>query len=66
MKKTHGTLQGSILRRIKGRGSDWAFTPGDLVDLGDPRSVGKVLPRLIQVGTLSLPKVPAPDMSVPW
>lgn len=52
MKKTYGNLQGSVLRRIKGKGSDWAFTPSDLADLGDPRSVGKVLTRLIQVGTI--------------
>ncbi len=52
MKKNYGNLQGSVLRRIKGKGSDWAFTPSDLADLGDPRSVGKVLTRLIQVGTI--------------
>ena len=52
MKHAYGTLQNSVLRRIKGKGSDWAFTPSDLADLGDPRSVGKVLTRLIQAGTV--------------
>jgi len=52
MKHTYGTLQGSVIRRIKGKGADWAFTPSDFADLGDPRSVGKVFTRLIQAGTI--------------
>lgn len=52
MKKDYGSLHGSIQRRIRGKGSDWAFTPGDMADLGEPRSVGKVLTRLVRAGTI--------------
>ncbi len=52
MKNAYGTLQNSILRRIKSKGAEWAFTPSDLADFGDPRSVGKALTRLVQDGTI--------------
>ncbi len=52
MRPNYGMLQSAILRRLKARGQGWAFTPSDLADFGDPRSVGKVLTRLIQAGTI--------------
>ena len=52
MKTAYGDLQRSIVRRIKHKGADWAFTPSDLADLGDPRSVGKALTRLVQTGSI--------------
>jgi len=52
MKTLYGDLQSSVLRRIKGKGPDWAFTPSDFADFGDPRSVGKTLTRLVRAGTI--------------
>jgi len=52
MKTPYGDLQSRLLRRIKGKGQDWAFTPSDFADFGDPRSVGKTLTRLVRVGTI--------------
>jgi hypothetical protein len=37
-----------ILRRIKAKGPGWAFTPHDFADLGDPRSIGMALTRLMR------------------
>ena len=42
------TLQDRILRRIGAKGAGWAFTPSDFADLGDPRSVGMILTRLVR------------------
>lgn len=50
--QTRGSLQDSILRRIRAKGASWAFTPGDFADLGDPRSVGMVLTRLHRAGRI--------------
>jgi len=52
MKTPYGDLQSRLLRRIKGKGPDWAFTPSDFADFGDPRSVGKTLTRLVRAGTI--------------
>lgn len=48
----YGELRASMMRRIRGKGPDWAFTPGDFADLGDPRSVGMVLTRLVKDGKI--------------
>ncbi|MBK8478028.1 MAG: type IV toxin-antitoxin system AbiEi family antitoxin domain-containing protein [Opitutaceae bacterium] len=52
MKTNYGDLQSGLLRRINGKGPDWAFTPSDFADFGDPRSVGKGLTRLVKIGTI--------------
>lgn len=41
-----------ILRRIASKGAGWAFTPHDFTDIGDPRSVGMVLTRLVRDGKI--------------
>ena len=41
-----------ILRRIARKGRGWAFTPHDFADLGDPRSVGMALTRLVRDGKI--------------
>jgi hypothetical protein len=50
MKKAYGVLRKSIERRLKTKTGDRAFTPSDLADLGDPRSVGKELTRMVKSG----------------
>lgn len=52
MRTNYGDLQSGLLRRINGKGPDWAFTPSDFADFGDPRSVGKGLTRLVKLGTI--------------
>ena len=52
MKKAYGVLRKSIERRLKTKTGDWAFTPSDLADLGDPRSVGKELTRMVKSGKI--------------
>ncbi|PAW67998.1 MAG: hypothetical protein B9S34_03790 [Opitutia bacterium Tous-C1TDCM] len=52
MKSAYGALRRSIERKLKGKAADWAFTPGDLADLGDPRSVGKELSRMVVAGKI--------------
>ena len=52
MKTTYGVLRKSIERRLKSKTGDWAFTPSDLADLGDPRSVGKELTRMVKSGKI--------------
>ena len=41
-----------ILRRIRGKGTGWAFTPHDFADLGDPRAIGMALTRLTRSGKI--------------
>jgi hypothetical protein len=41
-----------ILRRIAARGRGWAFTPHDFTDLGDDRSIGMALTRLVRSGKI--------------
>jgi len=41
-----------ILHRIKAKGAGWAFTPHDFADLGDPRSIGMALTRLMRAGKI--------------
>lgn len=41
-----------ILRRIAKKGKGWAFTPHDFADLGDPRSIGMALTRLMRAGKI--------------
>lgn len=43
---------GQILRRIARKGRGWAFTPHDFADLGDPRSIGMALTRLMRDGKI--------------
>ncbi len=52
MKTAYGYLRKSIERRLRAKTGDWAFTPSDLADLGDPRSVGKELTRLVTAGKI--------------
>ncbi len=52
MKTPYGQLSADILRRIRRKQYDRAFTPSDLADLGDPRAVGKALTRLVKAGTI--------------
>ncbi len=47
------SFQDIMLRRIRGNGASWAFTPSDFADLGDPRSVGMVLTRLVRQGRIA-------------
>ena len=41
-----------ILRRIRRKGLGWAFTPHDFSDVGDPRSIGMALTRLVRAGKI--------------
>jgi hypothetical protein len=41
-----------ILRRLARKGKGWAFTPHDFADLGDPRSIGMALTRLMRDGKI--------------
>jgi hypothetical protein len=41
-----------ILRRVRRKGRGWAFTPHDFADLGDPRSIGMALTRLVRDGKI--------------
>jgi len=41
-----------IRRRIASKGTDWAFTPHDFADIGDPRSIGMALTRLVREGRI--------------
>lgn len=50
--KNYGSISGKILRRIRAKGASWAFTPSDFADVGDPRSVGMVLTRLMRKGVI--------------
>jgi hypothetical protein len=47
-KPANDALQDRVWRRVRGKGDDWAFTPSDFADLGDPRSLGMVLTRLLR------------------
>lgn len=52
MKTPYGQLSADIMRRIRRKQYNRAFTPSDLADLGDPRAVGKALTRLVKSGTI--------------
>ncbi len=39
-----------VLHRIAAKGESWAFTPGDFADIGDSRSIGMTLTRLVRDG----------------
>ena len=41
-----------ILRRVARKSPDWAFTPHDFADMGDPRSIGMALTRLVRDGKI--------------
>ena len=41
-----------ILARVARKGRGWAFTPHDFSDVGDPRSVGMALTRLVRDGKI--------------
>jgi hypothetical protein len=43
-------LHRQILTRVARKGRGWAFTPHDFADLGDPRSIGMALTRLVRDG----------------
>lgn len=49
-RSNYGKLHGAVQSRIRAKGRNWAFTPSDFADLGDPRSVGMVLTRLVKQG----------------
>jgi len=48
----NASLAFHILYRVAAKGSGWAFTPNDFADLGDPRSVGMALTRLVRDGKI--------------
>lgn len=52
MKATKTTQTQSILGRIVAKGRGWAFTPHDFADLGDPRSIGMALTRMVRDGKI--------------
>jgi hypothetical protein len=39
-----------IIKRVRGKGRGWAFTPKDFLDLGTRASVDMALTRLVQAG----------------
>lgn len=45
---TDASLASRILRRVSVKGGTWAFTPSDFADLGDSRSIGMALTRLVR------------------
>ena len=47
-----GQLQSSILRRIRAKGTGWAFTPSDFADFGAASSIGTTLSRLAAKGLI--------------
>lgn len=46
------TTNQQILARVARKGRGWAFTPHDFADLGDPRSIGMALTRLVRDGKI--------------
>jgi hypothetical protein len=52
IKVTATTHPQQILRRIAARGRGWALTPHDFTDLGDDRSIGMALTRLVRSGKI--------------
>jgi hypothetical protein len=46
------TLKARILKTLSKKDKGWAFTPHDFADLGDPRTVGMTLTRLVRDGTI--------------
>jgi hypothetical protein len=46
------TQAGRILRKIASKGRGWAFTPHDFADIGDSRSIGMALTRLVREGRI--------------
>lgn len=49
---TRPSIEKKALAVIRGHGRGWVFTPRDLSGLGDPRSVGMALSRLVRQGTI--------------
>ena len=49
---TGSSHRGGILHRVAKNGRGWAFTPHDFADLGDPRSIGMALTRLVRDGKI--------------
>lgn len=41
-----------IIKRVRGKGRGWAFTPKDFLDLGTRASVDMALTRLVQAGVI--------------
>lgn len=46
------SLGQAILTKVHSKGRNWAFTPADFATLGDPRSVGMALTRLMRGGRI--------------
>lgn len=46
------SIKEQILKTIAQQGKEWAFTPHDFADVGDPRSVGMTLTRLVRDGVI--------------
>lgn len=51
-KNPYGSLHDKLLRRVRAKGTSWSFTPSDFADVGDPRSVGMILTRLMRQGVI--------------
>jgi len=45
-------IEKSILKRVRGSGKGWCFTPTDFADLGGTAAVWTALHRLTQRGTI--------------
>lgn len=45
-------IENTILRRIRGSGKGWCFTPGDFADLGGKSAIWTALHRLARNGTI--------------
>ncbi len=41
-----------IIKRVRGKGRGWAFTPKDFLDLGTRASIDMALTRLVQSGVI--------------
>jgi hypothetical protein len=44
--------QQRIMRRVMQKGRGWVFAPNDFADVGDPRSIGMALTRLVRDGSI--------------
>lgn len=50
--KSAQVIEPKVSATIVGHGRGWVFTPRDLADIGDPRSVGMALTRLSRKGVI--------------
>ena len=47
-----GGIEKNIIDSVKKHGRGWVFTPRDFLFLGDPRSIGMALTRLVRKGSI--------------